>query len=146
MVGMLLRSRLFGRERVVYGRGRSAVKWAGSVGGLDVDLLDADLGLATRPGVPGAVADQDVAQLGQPEAAPLALGREALAALAAELEEERLDLALRPPPQDVGAHLTPQAVVGGQDLPLVPDGVRDHLVERVGHAPAPPVAPWLRSA
>src|SRR3989440_11299213 len=116
------------------------------IGRLQVDFLDAGLGEAARTGVPGAVADGPVLELRQPQAAPFPLRRQALAALAAELVEERLDLPVGPPSQHVGAHLTPQAVVGRQDLPLVADGVRDHPVDIdlalcLGHAPAPPVAP-----
>lgn len=105
-----------------------------------MDVLDADLAGAARPGVPGAVADQDVAEVGQPEAAPLSLRWESPAAVAAELEEERLDLAVGTPSQDVGAHLTPPAVVGREHLALAQDGFGDHLVDLVRHAPAPPVA------
>jgi hypothetical protein len=83
---------------------------------IEIDGLDAALRLGmARAGKPSSIAKLDVADLRQPEATPLASGRQARPALAAELIRQRLLLPLRVAKDD-RAQLAPIAAIHAEYL------------------------------
>ncbi len=104
----------------------------GSAVDLDIDDVDTGLRFGVRTGVPSAVTELGAVNLGQEEATPFAVGRQAGSALAGELVGERRLLPMLVA-EDVRAKLAIEALVIAGDLLLAVDGVAEQRVDGAGH-------------
>jgi hypothetical protein len=104
---------------------------------IEIDGLDAALWLSVYvPGTPWPIAESNVADLVEPEAAPLACAGQTRAALAAKLKGERFLLTVGMA-EDDWAELARVSVIQAQDLLLGEHGSAEQVIDTAWHGIAP---------